>query len=188
MGAESHRSSEFLVWLGALRSRQWVVVQLSVWALLSWCVSALWIAPIAHELVGPSDEAQVLTQLEERRGALVSALNTISATEGEKSDSVGQTSTVSVDRMLEIIHSNAQVAKVRVDSFANLQGVSDKSRTEQYRFKAYGGYTALLSFARRATDTTNGLIFSEVTLQNARWPEFSGVLEAVITVTVLSTF
>ena len=174
-------------WLGCVRERYWIAIWSVAYmcALLSFLV--VLVSPAFDSIVNSSGEGMRIEELEQRKLSMKQILARLDEEREAESEAVGTQSAFGVDNVLELIQRGAQSARVRVTSLTS-EPLGQNSHEERvgapYRFSVHGSYFALGRFIETVSQTTSGLLLAELTIHNRVWPDFSGSLDAEITLRV----
>jgi hypothetical protein len=155
-----------------------------------WCFLVLLVLPVVDPIVYASGRSDRVAELEERKRAIRQTLSRIDAEQDAESQLVNADSAPGIEHVLELIQRGAQSARVRVESLtSNAQRTtsSDERLGGPYRFSVQGTFPGLSSFVETVSQTTNGLLLSKLAIHNRAWPDFSGALEAEITLELVKS-
>jgi hypothetical protein len=175
-------------WLGSLRDSHWILVWGGVCACSFWCLLGVLVLPAVDPMLHSSERRLRIHELEQRKLSMQRILERLSSERDAESQFAVVPATASVDTILELIQKGAQASKVRVSSLTNESSQiasGDYRVNAPYRFSVHGPFPALRQFVATVSQTTSGLLLSELVIHNPSWPDFSGSLEAQITLRVV---
>ena len=174
-----------LRWCGYLRQQYWMTFCGVMYGCIFWCLLVVLVLPGFDPMLDSSARGLRIEELEQRKLMIKQLLARMHEEQGAQAQEVQVPS--SVDNVLELIQTGARSARVKVNSLSsephNRNAHGDQAGAP-YRFGVHGSYFALTRFIETVSQTTNGLLLSELTIHNSAWPDFSGLLEAEVTLQV----
>jgi hypothetical protein len=174
--------------LGRVKPSHWSLLTRGVYLATAFIFLASSARLFLTRVLDVSSEGQRTEQLVERKQVLEQTLARAHVERGREASAELSLAAPRVDTVLEFVNESAKRSMVRVDSFTSDTGQSQAIgalRPTSFRFSAHGSFAALRGFVFAISQTTSGLILTELSVDNRSWPQFFDVLEARMTLEVV---
>lgn len=180
--------TSIIVCLGSLAEDLWLALWGVVYvSALWWSVGAL-LLPAVDPLVNSSESSERIKELTEKKLLIQQLLARTDNEHEVEAHAVKFKHDSEIDNVLELIQRGAQSSRVKVASLTNqaphlARGAGQAD--SPYKFSVNGTFAALTKFVETVSHTTSGLVVAELAIHNRLWPQFSGLLEAELTLRVI---